>query len=184
LYAGEVVPIPTFPETAKPLTGPATEAVPQPITSLPFTDSLDPVAEVPTPTFPEVVFKPTKVGVAEVAISWMVLTAPEETEKLVELKEATPLTVVEASIPATVSVPPSETGDPDTEMPVPAVAETMMEEFSSSEFWMEPAGKTTDPPLTVKPPDMTAAEVVVNELPIPTLPDTFNEDPIPTKSEK
>lgn len=36
-----------------------------------------------------------------------------------------------ASIPATVSVPPSETGEPETEIPVPAVGVTVIEELAS-----------------------------------------------------
>ncbi len=83
--------------------------------------------------------RPVKVGEAEVAMFWMVLTAPEETEKLVELNEATPLTAVVASMPATVRVPPSDTGDPDTETPVPAVAETVILELARSPLATEPS---------------------------------------------
>ena len=137
----------------------------------------------PTPRFP-VKDKLLKVGEEVVAISWMVLTAPELTVKLVELKEATPLVVVEASMPATVNVPPKDTGDPETEMPVPAVAETLIDEFSSSEFWMDPAGRTTEPPLTKSPPDNTVPEVTVRDCPTPTLPATLRDEPIPTNPEK
>src|SRR3989338_443591 len=184
LYVGLVVPTPTLPNTARPLVGPAMEVVPQPIIPLPLTASFDPVAEVPIPKLPELKLSPTKVGEEVVAISWIVLTAPLLTEKLVELKLASPLTEVEASIPETVSVPPKETGEPETDSPVPAVAETVMEEFSSSEFWMEPVGNTTEPPLTSSPPDSTVPEVTVKLCPIPTLPETFMDDPTPRKPEK
>ena len=128
----------------------------------------------PTPTLPVVTNDPPtpklpvkdkllKVGDEAAAISWIVLTAPEETEKLVELNEATPLTVVEASIPAKVKVPPKDKGDPETEIPVPEVALMVTEEFSSSELLMDPEGKTTDPPLTKSPPDNTVPEVTVND---------------------
>src|SRR3989344_1982777 len=168
--AGLVVPMPTLPETARPLVGPVREVVEGQNIPPPLTCNLAPVLEVPIPKLPEVRLNPTKVGVEVVAISWIVLTAPELTEKLVELNDATPLTEVEASIPATVSVPPSETGEPETVIPVPAVAETVIAEFSSSEFWMEPAGNTTEPPETFNPPDNTVPEVTVKDPPIPTLP--------------
>ena len=76
-------------------------------------------------------FNPVKIGEAPVLIFWVVFTAPLETEKLVELKEATPFVVVVASIPATVSVPPSDTGEPETEIPVPAVGVTVIEELAN-----------------------------------------------------
>lgn len=123
----------------------------------PTTCSLADGAVVPMPTLPVVVFNPVKVGVEEVDISWMVLTAPELTEKLVELKEATPLTEVEASIPERVTVPPKETGDPETEIPVPEVADTLMDELARYEFKMEPEGRDS-------------ADETVRDPPIPTLP--------------
>src|SRR3989338_8365659 len=87
----------------------------------------------PTPTLP-VKVKLEKVGEEVVVISWMVLTAPDETVKLVELKEATPLTEVEASIPAMVKVPPKETGEPETDSPVPEVADTLIKKSSTLVF--------------------------------------------------
>ena len=101
----------------------------------------------------------------------LIVTSPEVTAKLVELKEATPLIVSVASIPATVKVPPKDTGEPETEIPVPAVAETVMEEFSSSELLTDPAGRITDPPETSKPPDKLTPEVTVKDDPIATLPE-------------
>ena len=113
------------------------------------------------------------------------LRPEEKTPAEVTVKDdPTPTLPVRLDSPATVKVPPSETGEPDTVSPVPAVADTVMAEFSSSEFWMEPAGKTTDPPVTAKPPDNTVPEVTVKLWPIPTLPETFMEDPIPKKPEK
>src|SRR3989344_4510569 len=47
LYAGEVVPIPTFPKTASPSAGPVTAPVPQPKTVLPLTAKLDEVEDTP-----------------------------------------------------------------------------------------------------------------------------------------
>jgi len=146
-----------------------------------------------------------KEGEEVVAISWMVLTAPETTEKLAELKEATPLTEVVASMPATVNVPPKETGEPETDNPVPEVAETLIEELTRYEFKMELLGKDSpeetvnDPPIPTLPvvpkvaaemllvtdnESRIAAEETVKDWPIPTLPETFKDDPMPTKPEK
>ena len=54
--------------------------------------------------------------------------------KLVELNEATPFVVVVASTPAIVSVPPNDTGEPETDIPVPAVGVTVIDELASCPF--------------------------------------------------
>ncbi len=117
---------------------------------------------------------PVNAGLDEVAISWIVLTAPDETVKFVELKLATPLTAVVASIPAKVKVPPKDTGEHETDNPVPAVVETVMEEFSNSELLILPLGNITDPPETYNPACRTVPELTVNDDPRPTLPEVFN----------
>ena len=77
-----VVPIPTLPCIPKPLAGPTTEAVPQPITPLPETAKFDPAALVPIPTLP-ITFK------AEVGPVVPIPTLPE-TAKPFDKEEAVP----------------------------------------------------------------------------------------------
>jgi len=190
------LPIPKLPEVLSPAreVNPATfrednRLTPEVTVNDPPTPTLPVVTnDPPTPRFPDKVKLvkegETKVGEEEVEISWMVLTAPELTVKLVELKDATPLTEVEASIPAMVKVPPNDTGEPDTDSPVPAVPVTVIDEFSSSELLIDPAGSTTDPPVTASPPDSTVPEVTLRDFPIPKLPEISMEEPTPTNPEK
>jgi len=63
-----------------------------------------------------------------------VFTAPPETLKFVALNEATPFIAVVASTPAIVNIPPKDTGDPDTEIPVPAVGVTVIDAFVNEEL--------------------------------------------------
>lgn len=95
-------------------------------------------------------------------------TAPLATLKFVELKEATPFTIVLASIPASVRVPPKATGEPDTEIPVPAVGVTVTVELARAEFAIELAGNATLPEEMVSPfdPVNNPAEVIV---PVPVV---------------
>ena len=107
--------------------------------------------------------RPEKVGDAPLLIFWTVLTAPDETEKLVELNEAIPLATADASSMVMVEPPVELFASviaPESELRlVTPPPEHFMTLFEPSTQRLVP--EVVDNPVRVTPPEKVQAELIV-----------------------